>query len=247
MRLKDKVAIITGGGSGIGEATAGLFAREGAKVVVADIQMSESEKVAAAITENGGDALAVKVNVVDTESVKSMVETTINRFGTIDILINNAGITRDNLSLRMKEEEWDAVLDVNLKGSFLCAKAVIPTMSKKRAGKIINTASVVVHGNIGQVNYVASKMGVIGMTRTLALEFARKNITVNCIAPGATETTMFNKIPQKARDMMLSEIPMGRFAQPDDIAKVHLFLASNDADYITGQCYFVDGGMSIGL
>ena len=211
MRLKDKIAIVTGGGSGIGEAVSMLFAREGAKIVVADIQVSEAEKVAASIKENGGEATAVSVDVVEKESVKNMVDTAVNTYGTVDILVNSAGITRDNLAIRMKEEEWDTVLDVNLKGSFLCCQAVIPIMSKKRSGKIINTASVVVYGNMGQVNYVASKMGVIGMTRTLALETARKNINVNCIAPGATETPMFTAIPDKAREMMLAEIPFGRF------------------------------------
>ncbi|OGL43637.1 MAG: 3-oxoacyl-[acyl-carrier-protein] reductase [Candidatus Schekmanbacteria bacterium RBG_13_48_7] len=247
MKLKDRIAVITGGGSGIGEATSKLFASEGAKIAVADIQYSEAEKVALYINEHGGEAIAVETNVVDQTSVKNLVDKTVARFSTIDILINNAGITRDSLSIKMKVEDWDAVINVNLKGTFLCCQAVIPIMSKKHSGKIINTASVVIRGNVGQANYVASKMGIIGLTRTLALEFAKRNININCIAPGATATPMMAAVPEKGQEFMLSEIPMGRFAIPEEIAKTHLFLASEDSNYITGQCIFVDGGMSIGL
>ncbi len=245
MKLKDKVAIITGGGSGIGAATAKLFASEGAKVVVADMNEDAAGAVASAIKDAGGEALAVKVNVSDKASVEAMVKSTVDNFGGVNVLVNNAGITRDAFVKKMGEADWDAVIDVNLKGAFLCSQAVINHISE--GGKIINTSSIGVVGNLGQSNYAASKMGVIGLTRTLALELAKSKVCVNAVAPGATETAMFDGVPDKVRDFIVSKIPLGRLAAAEEIARVHLFLASSDADFITGQCLFADGGMSVGI
>lgn len=244
-RLKDKVAIVTGAAAGIGEVTARLFAEEGAAVAVCDVAMAPLEKVAAAINEAGGKAIAVKCNVADEADVKALMAATKEAFGKIDILINNAGITRDGVALRMTEENWDLVMDINLKGTFLCCKHVIAKM--KRGGKIVNTASISSLGNPGQANYAASKMGVIGLTKTLALEYARKQLCVNAVAPGAVETPMLMELSDKMREAMLSKIPMGKPLPPVEIAKAHLFLASDDADFITGQTLFVDGGMSVGF
>jgi 3-oxoacyl-[acyl-carrier protein] reductase len=244
-RLQDKVAIITGAAAGIGEATALLFAEEGAKLALLDVAMEPLEKVVAGINENGGEAIAIQCNVASEDDVIAMVKTVKERFGKIDILINNAGITRDMLTPRLTVEAWDAVMDVNLKGSFLCAKHVLRRI--ERGGKIVNTASISVKGNKAQANYSASKMGVIGLTRTQALEYAGKKICINCIAPGAIDTPMLAELPEKARQGMLDKIPFGFACPPKEIAKAHLFLASDDASYITGQTLFVDGGMSIGI
>lgn len=244
-RLKDKVAIITGAAAGIGEATARLFAEEGAAVALCDLAMEPLNQVVEAIKAEGGKAAAFKCNVGSEEEVKAMTAATVKEFGKIDILINNAGITRDGVAIRMTEENWDLVVDINLKGTFLCCKAVIPKI--KRGGKIINTASISTLGNPGQANYAASKMGVIGLTRTLALEYAKKGVCVNAVAPGAVETPMLAEVPEKMREAMLAKIPLGRPLPPAEIARAHLFLASNDADFITGQTLFVDGGMSVGF
>lgn len=247
MRLKDRIALITGGGSGIGQATALRFAREGAAVAVSDVNLEGANQVARDIQAGGGRAIVVEANVARKSDVEAMVEKVLGEFGRLDILINNAGITRDAMSGKMTEEQWDAVLDVNLKGSFLCAQAAARPMVERQFGRIINTASLGVRGNIGQANYVASKAGVIGLTRVLALELARYNITVNCVAPGATETPMTAPIPDKVREMIINKIPLRRMAKPDEIANMHVFLASDEASYITGQTIFVDGGITIGL
>jgi NAD(P)-dependent dehydrogenase (short-subunit alcohol dehydrogenase family) len=244
-RLKDKVAIITGAAAGIGEATARLFAQEGAAVTLCDLAMDPLNKVVESIKAEGGKAIAVKCNVGSEEDVKAMVAATIEAFGKVDILINNAGITRDAVAIRMTEENWDLVMDINLKGTFLCCKAVLPKI--QRGGKIINTASISTLGNPGQANYAASKMGVIGLTRTLALEYAKRNVCINAIAPGAVETPMLAEVPEKMREAMIAKIPLGRPLPPIDIARAHLFLASDDANFITGQTLFVDGGMSVGF
>ena len=244
-RLKDKVAIITGAAAGIGEVTARLFAEEGASVVVCDVAMEPLEKVVSSINAAGGKAIAVKCNVANEDDVKTLMAETLKVFDKIDILINNAGITRDAVALRMTEENWDLVIDINLKGTFLCCKHAIAKM--KRGGKIVNTASISTLGNPGQANYSASKMGVIGLTKTLALEYARKQLCVNAVAPGAVETPMLMEVSEKMRESMLAKIPMGRPLPPIEIAKAHLFLASDDANFITGQTLFVDGGMSVGF
>ncbi len=244
-RLKDKIAIITGAAAGIGEVTAKLFAEEGAAVTLCDVAMEPLEKVATDIKAKDGKAIAVKCNVADEADVKSLIATTVDTFGKIDILINNAGITRDGVAIRMTEDNWDLVMDINLKGTFLCCKHAIAKMN--RGGKIVNTASISSLGNPGQANYAASKMGVIGLTKTLALEYARKQLCVNAVAPGAVETPMLLEVSEKMRDAMLAKIPMGKPLPPIEIAKAHLFLASDDANFITGQTLFVDGGMSVGF
>ena len=246
MRLTDKRAIITGGGRGIGESVSKLFAAEGASILVADMAIENAEKVAQEIVAGGGKATAVSVNVADKASVEAMVEACVSNFGGVDILINNAGVNRDALTMRMKEEQWDLVIDVNLKGTFLCSQAVIKPM-KEAGGRIVNTSSIGSLGNIGQANYSASKGGVISLTRTLALELARFNINVNCVAPGATMTPMFEGVPEEMRETFQKMIPLRRFADPSEIAAAHLFFCSADSAYITGQTLFVDGGISVGL
>lgn len=244
-RLENKVAIITGAAAGIGEATARLFAAEGAKVVACDVSMEPLEAMVKTIMDEGGTAVAVRCDVSSEGEVKGMIARTLEEFGKLDILINNAGITRDTLTPRMTVENWDLVMDINLKGTWLCAKYALAKM--ERGGKVVNTASIATLGNVGQSNYSASKMGVIGLTRTLALEYARKKICVNAIAPGAVDTPMLQAIPEKMKEKMIEKIPLGEPIPPIDIARAHLFLASNEASFITGQCIFVDGGMSVGI
>ena len=247
MRLKDRVAIVTGGGAGIGEATSLLFAQEGAKLVVADIDLSGAERVAGLIKEKGGEAVPFKVDVRNVADVTNMVGAAIKNFGGLDILVNNAGVNRDAIAKRMTEEQWDFVLDVNLKGTFLCCQAASVPMMEKKYGRIINTSSIGSLGNIGQANYSASKAGVIGLTKTLALELAKYNILVNCVAPGATKTQMTAGIPPEIAAKFQDGIPLKRFAEPAEIAAMHLFFAGAEASYITGQVIFVDGGISLGL
>jgi 3-oxoacyl-[acyl-carrier protein] reductase len=244
-RLEGKTAIITGAAAGIGETTAKLFAAEGAKVVACDVAVEPLTQVVEAIVAAGGEAIAVECNVADEDSVKAMVARAIETFEKIHIVINNAGITRDTLTPRMSVEDWDAVIDVNLKGTFLVSKHAL--MKIERGGKVVNTASIAVLGNKGQVNYSASKNGVIGITRTQALEYAKKGICINAIAPGAVETPMLAKLPDKARDAMIAMIPLGKIIPPTEIARAHLFLASDESNFITGQCIFVDGGISVGI
>ncbi len=244
-RLDGKVAIITGAAAGIGETTARLFAAEGAKVVACDVSMEPLEEIVGAIKAEGGEAIAVKCDVSQESAVKEMIQTTMKEFDKIDILINNAGITRDTLTPRMSVENWDLVMSINLKGTFLCSKYALAKM--ERGGKVVNTASIATLGNKGQSNYAASKMGVIGLTRTLALEYARKKICINAIAPGAVDTPMLQAVPEKMREKMIEMIPLGEAIPPIDIARAHLFLASDEANFITGQCIFVDGGMSVGI
>lgn len=247
MRLENKVAIVTGSGGGIGESTAKLFASEGARIVVVDVNIEQAERVAKEIMDAGGDAFAMKVDVSSKDDVDKMVAETKARYGSIDILINNAGINRDAFAVKMKEEQWDAVIDINLKGTFLCCTAVQTIMAEGGGGRIVNTSSIGALGNMGQANYAASKAGVIGLTKTLALEFARAGITVNCVAPGATKTPMTEGIPPEIVEKLVKKIPLRRFAEPEEIAKAHLFFASSDANYITGQVLFVDGGISVGI
>jgi NAD(P)-dependent dehydrogenase (short-subunit alcohol dehydrogenase family) len=247
MRLTGKVALVTGAANGIGAATARRLASEGAQLVLVDLSADSLAQTAAAISHDGGEALALGCNVSQAAEVAQMVQAVKERFGRIDILINNAGINRDAMAHRLTEENWDAVLDVNLKGSFLVAQAVMPIMREQNDGRIVNTASIAALGNVGQSNYAASKAGLMGLTRTLALEWSRYNIRVNCVAPGGTDTRMTAGIPDNIRESIMQRIPLKRFATPDEIAATHAFLVSDDASYITGQTIFVDGGTSIGL
>ncbi|WP_155590205.1 3-oxoacyl-[acyl-carrier-protein] reductase [Lysinibacillus cavernae] len=244
-KLEGKVAVVTGASRGIGRAIAFKLADEGAKVVVNySGSQAKAEEVVAMIQENGGEAIAVQASVSKTEEVTALMDATVKTFGSLDILVNNAGITRDNLIMRMKEDEWDDVLDTNLKGVFLCTKAVTRQMMKQRAGRIINISSIVgVAGNAGQANYVAAKAGVIGLTKTTAKELASRNILVNAIAPGFIETEMTEQLPEDIKQGMLTQIPLAKLGQPEDIAKAVAFLASDDANYMTGQTLHIDGGM----
>ena len=244
MILKDKVAIITGGARGIGKEMVLLFAREGARICVGDISDESIQTAVKDIESTGAEALGVKVDVTNFSQVEEMAQKALDKFSKIDILVNNAGITRDNLLLRMKEEDWDAVLNVNLKGTFNCTKAVSRIMIKQRSGKIVNIASIIgIIGNAGQANYAASKGGIISFTKSVAKELASRNINVNAIAPGFIKTDMTAKLSQELQDTMLKLIPLARLGDPSDVAKLALFLVSDSSDYITGQTIQVDGGM----
>ena len=244
-KLEGKSVIVTGASRGIGKEIALYLANEGAKVAVNYSGSKEkAEAVVAEIQSLGGEAFAVQANVDQAEDVQQLVAQTLEKFGSIDVLVNNAGITRDNLLMRMKEQEWDDVLNTNLKGVFLCTKAVTRQMMKQRKGRIINITSIVgVSGNPGQANYVAAKAGVIGLTKTSAIELASRNITVNAVAPGFITTDMTDALPEEVKTQMLGQIPLAKFGQPEDIAKAVAFLASEDASYITGQTIHVNGGM----
>jgi len=244
MRLKDKIAWITGAGSGIGAVTAKRFAAEGAKLALTDVNQESLDKVA---SEIGGDVLTTIADVSNRDQVQANAKNIVEKFGQLDILIANAGLTRDGLSLKMSEANWDLVLDVNLKGTFFCCQAAMRHMMSRKSGRIVTTASVASLGNPGQVNYSAAKAGIIGLTKTLALELAHFGITVNCVAPGATDTPMLQALKDEVREGMLKMIPLKRFASPDDIAAAHLFFCSDDAAYVTGQVLFVDGGISTGI
>ncbi|MFL0581444.1 3-oxoacyl-[acyl-carrier-protein] reductase [Solibacillus silvestris] len=245
MGLTGKCAVVTGASRGIGRAIALQLASEGAKVVV-NYSGSEqkAQEVVDEIKANGGEAIAVQANVADTDSVQNLMKTALDTYGSIDILVNNAGITRDNLLMRMKDDEWDDVINTNLKGVFLCTKAVTRQMMKQRAGRIINISSIVgVAGNAGQANYVAAKAGVIGLTKTTAQELASRNILVNAIAPGFITTEMTEGLPEDLKEGMLKQIPLAKLGQPEDIAKAVVFFASDSSNYITGQTLQIDGGM----
>ncbi|MGI6541058.1 MAG: 3-oxoacyl-ACP reductase FabG [Bacillota bacterium] len=246
MRLDGKVAIITGSGRGLGKEAAFLFAEEGARVVVCDINRQSAEEVALAIVDAGGEAMATMVDVTDSESVQRMVDAAMERFGTIDVLVNNAGITADAQLVKMTEDQWDRVIAVNLKGVYLCTKAVAPIMIAKGSGRIINTSSVVgIYGNFGQSNYVATKAGVIGMTKVWAKELGRKGITVNAVAPGFTMTEMMSTVPEKVLTGIRDRTPLGRLGEPRDIAYAYLYLASNEASFVNGATIQVDGGLTL--
>ncbi len=244
MFLKDKVALITGSGRGIGRDIALLFAKEGANVVICDVNLEAAESVAGEVKALGRESLSLKTDVTSSASVGEMVNKILDKFGKIDILVNNAGITRDGLLLRMAEADWDAVINVNLKGTFNVSKAVSKIMVKQRRGKIVNIASIIgIIGNAGQANYAASKAGIIGLTKSSAKELALRNICVNAIAPGFIQTDMTAKLPEDVKQKMLANIPLGKFGTAVDVAKTCLFLAGGDSDYITGQVIVVDGGM----
>lgn len=246
MRLKDKVAIITGSARGIGKATAQLFAREGAKVVITDINEDAVKETVAEIKAAGADALGFKVDVSKREQVDEMVAAVKAAWGRIDILVNNAGITADAMFRKMTEEQFDKVININLKGVYNCAKAVLETMIEQESGVILNASSIVgIYGNVGQTNYAASKWGVIGMTKTWAKELGRKGIRVNAVAPGFIMTPMTEAMPENILDMMKEKTPLQRLGKPEDIANAYLFLASDEASFITGAVLSVDGGLVI--
>ncbi|MDD5195448.1 MAG: 3-oxoacyl-[acyl-carrier-protein] reductase [Candidatus Omnitrophica bacterium] len=243
MRFKDKIAVVTGGAQGIGKEIALQFAKEGARVVIFDL----NEQILSATVkelEQYSQALGLKVDVTNLDETEKNINKIIDNLGRVDILVNNAGITRDNLLLRLSESDWDKVLTVNLKGAFNCCKAVSRYMVKQRYGKIINISSVIgIMGNAGQVNYAASKAGLIGMTKSLAKELGSRNICVNAVAPGYIKTVMTEALPEKVKEEMFKRIPLARFGEPADVAKGVIFLASCDADYITGQVLVIDGGL----
>jgi len=242
--LKDKVAVVTGASQGIGRHTALALAEAGAKVAVA---ARTEEKLAALVLEiaaAGGEAFAVKMDVADAEQVKAGFKQVLERFGRLDILVNNAAITRDGLAMRMKADDWDAVLRTNLTGAHLCIQQALPTMMKARAGRIINIASVVAQmGNAGQSNYVAAKAGLIGLTKAIAIEISSRNITVNAVAPGFIETPMTEVLDDKVKEELKTRIPLGRMGSARDVASAIVFLASDEAGYITGHVLDVNGGM----
>jgi len=241
---KDKVAVITGASRGIGRSIALALAAEGARIVAFDLDMAETEKVAGEIRALGAEALAVQGNVTVAADTERMIDAAMEKFGRVDILVNNAGITRDGLLMRMKEEDWDAVLGVNLKGAFLCSRAASKVMAKQRCGRIINIASVVGQmGNAGQANYCASKAGLMGLTKSNARELAKRNVTVNAVAPGFIATAMTDALPEKTRQELAAQIPLERLGSADDIANAVLFLAAERSGYITGQVIGVNGGM----
>ena len=244
MRLENKVALVTGSGRGIGREIALLFAQEGADIVIWDVNAVDSAGTEKDIQALGRKTLSDQVDVTDFAKVEAGINKILDKFGKIDILVNNAGITKDNLLLRMSQAEWDAVINVNLKGTFNCTKAVSRPMIKQRRGKIINIASIIgIIGNPGQANYSASKAGIIALTKTAAKELASRNINANAIAPGFIQTEMTAKLPEELKAKMLSNIPLAKLGSPKDVAQACLFLASGDADYITGQTIVVDGGM----
>ncbi len=243
-RLDGKTALITGAARGIGYAIADRFAREGADIAVMDITLEGAEAAAGRLAGHGITARAYHVNVSDEESVETAIKAAASDFGRIDILVNNAGITRDGLLIRMKKADWDSVLAINLTGTYLVSKAAVRFMMKARTGTVVNIASVVgVMGNPGQANYAASKAGVIGLTKTMAKEFASRGITVNAVAPGYIKTEMTEHLPEEAREAFLRAIPLCRPGTPEEVSDAVLFLASEDARYITGQVLCVDGGM----
>jgi len=245
MLLDGKVALVTGASRGIGRAIALKLAAEGAKVAINYAgNTAKAEEVKAEIEKNGGQAILVQADVADSAAVEAMVNATVEAFGQIDILVNNAGITRDGLMMRMKDEDFDAVINTNLKGVFYCTKLVSKLMMKKRSGRIINMASVVgLMGNAGQTNYAAAKAGVIGFSKSAAKELAARGITVNMVAPGFIDTDMTAAMTDKAREMTLTGIPLNRMGTPEDVANAVAFLVSDNASYITGQVINVDGGM----
>jgi 3-oxoacyl-[acyl-carrier protein] reductase len=244
MRLKNKVAFITGSAQGIGREIALTFAKEGADIVVADLNLDLAAKTASEIESLGRKAMALELDVTDYAKVEEGVNKILDKFGKVDILVNNAGINKDNLLIRMSQAEWDAVINVNLKGTFNCIKAVSRPMIKQRSGKIVNIASIIgLMGNWGQANYAASKAGIIALTKTVAKEFATRNINANAVAPGFIQTDMTAKLPEDVKKKMLEAIPMAKLGVPEDVANLCLFLASEESSYITGQVITIDGGM----
>jgi len=244
MSLSGKIALVTGAAQGIGRDIALGLAADGAEVAICDVNLEAAQKTAADIEAKGRKPLALKANVASSADVTAMIDQVVEKFGRIDILVNNAGITRDGLILRMKDEDWDLVLSINLKGSFLCTKSALKYMSKQRSGTIINVASIVgAMGNAGQANYVASKAGLIGLTKTIAREYANRNVTANAVAPGFIDTAMTQALTEQVRTDLAKQIPLGRLGSSEDVANAVRFLASPAAAYITGQVIHVNGGM----
>jgi len=242
--MKGHAAIITGGGRGIGRAIAESLARHGVNIAVVDVNLDIAREAAAELESIGIKSIALKADVSNASEVSSVFEKVLNEFKKVEILVNNAGITRDALLLRMKEEDWDSVININLKGTFLCSKEAVKAMSKERYGRIINIASVVAFmGNPGQANYSASKAGIIGLTKTTAKEYASRGITVNAVAPGFIATAMTDAVPENIKQEMLKAIPMNRFGSVQDVANAVVFLAMLESGYVTGQVIHVNGGM----
>lgn len=245
-RLDNKIAIITGGASGIGKATASLFAHEGAKVVIWDLDEQRGNELANDLTAKGLNAFFSKVNTANYAEIEKAAQEVFNKFGAIDILINNAGITRDSSLKKMTIEQWQQVIDINLTGVFYCTKIISEYMLQKSYGRIISASSVVgLYGNFGQTNYVATKSGLIGMTKTWGRELGRKGITVNAVAPGFIATEMVAKMPENVIQGMKDKVPVGRLGKPEEIAAAYLFLASDEAAYINGTVLSIDGGMTV--
>ncbi len=245
-KLSEKIAIVTGGGSGIGQAIALELAREGCHIALCGRRLEPLQASAQAIEALGRQALVSQVDVSQNDAVQHFVDDVVTRFGRVDLLVNNAGVTRDNLLIRMTEAQWDEVMTINLKGAFLFGKAVARPMMKQRAGSIIQITSIIgLIGNAGQCNYAASKAGLIALTQSMAKELASRNIRVNAVAPGFIVSQMTDALPDALREKMLSEIPLGRFGAGEDIAKAVVFLASDDASYVTGQVLSVNGGMTM--
>jgi 3-oxoacyl-[acyl-carrier protein] reductase len=244
MEFKGQVALVTGSARGIGRAIAEALARKGVALAIADVNLDEAKATSADLAKNGVKTMALRIDVSNSREVITAFEEILKEFGRLDILVNNAGITRDSLLLRMKEEDWDAVIDVNLKGVFLCAKEAVKAMAKQRYGRIVNIASVVAFmGNPGQANYSASKAGIVGLTKTLAKEYASRGITANAVAPGFITTAMTDALPENVKEEMKKAIPMARFGTIEDVANAVVFLASPSSGYITGQVIHVNGGM----
>jgi 3-oxoacyl-[acyl-carrier protein] reductase len=246
MKLENKVIIITGAGSGIGKETALLFVKEGAKVIVADINEKSGGETLAEIKKSGGEGYFAKLDVSNRDEIKQVIKDAVEKYGKIDVLINNAGIIQDALVLKMTEEQWDRVINVNLKGTFNCIQAVVEVMINQGNGVIINTSSIVgLNGNVGQVNYAAAKAGLIGMTKTLAKELGKKGIRVNAVAPGFIITPMTSNVPEKVLELMKEKTPLRRLGKAEDIAYAYLYLASDEANFVNGAVLCVDGGLII--
>lgn len=246
MLLQDKIAVVTGSGQGIGRSIAMALAHQGADVVISDVVRETGEAVVKEIEALGRRSMFIPCNVADPEDAKKLIDGTVEAYGRVDILVNNAGITRDGLAMRMSDQDWDLVLAINLKGPFNCSRAAMRPMMKQRSGRIINIASIVgVIGNAGQANYSASKGGLISLTKTLARELASRNITVNAVAPGFIRTKMTDVLEDKVKEALLSQIPMGKLGEAEDVANACLFLASDLAAYVTGQTINVNGGMAM--
>lgn len=244
MRLGNKVALVTGGARGIGREIAFCFAREGAHIAIWDVNLEAASQTQKDIEALGVKSLSAQVDVTNLKQVEDNINKILDKFQKLDILVNNAGITKDNILLRMPEADWDAVMAVNLKGTFNCTRAASKVMLKQRQGKIVNIASIIgIIGNFGQANYSASKAGIIALTKTAAKELASRDICVNAVAPGFIQTEMTAKLAPAVQEKMRAAIPLGRFGKPEDVAKLCLFLASSDSDYITGQTIVIDGGM----
>jgi 3-oxoacyl-[acyl-carrier protein] reductase len=244
MSLNGKIALVTGAAQGIGRDIALGLAKDGADVAICDVNLEAAQKTAGDIAAMGRKSLALKANVAASADVTAMIDQVVETFGRIDVLVNNAGITRDGLILRMKDEDWDLVLSINLKGAFLCTKTALKHMTKQRSGTIINIASIVgAMGNAGQANYVASKAGLIGLTKTIAREYANRNVTANAVAPGFIDTAMTQALSEQVRADLAKQIPLGRLGSSEDVANAVRFLASPAAAYITGQVIHVNGGM----